>query len=55
MHDDEPTASERVIATGYDPGNEDSTKPTVYTVVCNVNTSLLAFENYSGPIRGLTW
>jgi hypothetical protein len=41
-HEGEPTASERVIATGYDPGNDDSTEPTVYTVVCNVNTSLLA-------------
>jgi hypothetical protein len=41
IHDNEPTASKRVIATGYDPGDEDSTKPTVYTVVCNVNTSLL--------------
>jgi hypothetical protein len=38
----EPTASERVIATRYDPGNDDSPEPTVYTVVCNVNTSLLA-------------
>jgi hypothetical protein len=41
-HEGEPTSSERVIATGYDPGNDDSTKPTVYTVVCNLNTSLLA-------------
>jgi hypothetical protein len=42
IHEGEPTASERVIATGYDPENEDSTEHTVYTVVCNVNTSLLA-------------
>jgi hypothetical protein len=41
-HSNEPTASERVIATGYDPGDEDYTEPTVYTVVCNVNTLLLA-------------
>jgi hypothetical protein len=41
-HGGEPKASERVIATGYDPGNNDSTEPIVYTVVCNVNTSLLA-------------
>jgi hypothetical protein len=40
-HNNEPTASERAIATGYDPGDEDSTEPTVHTVVCNVNTSLL--------------
>jgi hypothetical protein len=37
-----PTASDRVIETGYDPGNDDSTEPTVYTFVCSVNTSLLA-------------
>jgi hypothetical protein len=40
-HEGEKTESERVIATGDDPRNEDSTEPTVYTVACNVNTSLL--------------
>jgi hypothetical protein len=55
-HNNEPTVSERVIATGYDPGDEDSSEPTVHTVVCNVNTSLLAaFEKFSGQIRGRTW
>jgi hypothetical protein len=39
-HDGVRAASEYITATGYDPGDDNPTEHTVYTVVCNVNTSL---------------
>jgi hypothetical protein len=39
-HEGVPTASECITSTVYDPGDDSPTEHTVYTVVCNVNTSL---------------
>jgi hypothetical protein len=41
-HEGVPTASDRITATGYDPGEDSPTEHIVHTVVSNVNTSFFA-------------
>jgi hypothetical protein len=37
-HEGMLTAAECITATGYDPGDDNPTEHTLYTVVSNVNT-----------------
>jgi hypothetical protein len=48
-HEGVPTTSECIMATVYDPGDDNKEKHTVYTVVCNVNTSL--FDKGASCVR----